>query len=126
MATRTETLRSGWTLDGLRIFLQHDPERGCYRLATRWRWLARFESIEAACDAFEVMELSEGEPVALASHIKTEIHRNPRSRSAGSAHARLVHIAECAERRQRGLVPRPCGRKGAVVRWVPARRAPLQ
>lgn len=121
MATRTETLRSGWTLDGLRIFLQHDPERGCYRLATRWRWLARFESIETACDAFEVMELSEGEPVALASHIKTEIRRNPRSRSAGSPHARLVYLADCAELRLQGLRPQSAGRRGAVIRWVPAR-----
>lgn len=121
MATRTETLRSGWTLDGQRIFLQYDIERRRYLLATRWRWLAPFESLDAACDAFEVMEMSEGEPVALASHIKTEIRRNPRSRSAGSPHARLVYLADCAELRMQGLRPQSAGRRGAVVRWVPAR-----
>lgn len=37
-----EVLRSSFTCEGTRVFLIHDPEKGLYRLGTRWFWLTAF------------------------------------------------------------------------------------
>ncbi len=55
----TETLRSGITPDGQRVFLVFDAARATYRLATRWIWLSQFDRVQDACDAFEALEMME-------------------------------------------------------------------
>lgn len=77
-----EILRSSFTCDGIRIFMTFDAEAKVYRVATRWVWLAAFDSVWDACDAFEAMELMGGADRHLASLIKQEIKRVPRYRAS--------------------------------------------
>lgn len=116
----TITLRSGWTLDGQRIFLEHDQAGEVFRVGTRWAWLLKFGAVQDACDAFEALELMEGGITELAKHLATEIRRTPRHRSAKAAPAmaRVSELVRCAELRMQGLRPQACGSKLAVVRWV--------
>jgi hypothetical protein len=114
------TIRSGWTLDGQRIFLEHDAEQRLFRVASRWAWLLKFAAIEDACDAFDALELMEGSISDLARHLAAEIRRAPRYRIAKTAPAmaRVVDLVRCVELRMRGLRPQACGRKHAVVQWI--------
>lgn len=116
-----EILRSGFTLDGDRIFVIHDPARSVYRLATRWRWLAKFSSVYDACDAFEALELIEGDEVAAAKQLVREIARVPRSRFYQPAGIqRITYLVNSAERRLAGLRPIRTGSKGTIESWIPA------
>lgn len=56
-----ETIRSGFTADGQRVFILFETERRRYRVATRWQWLASFDNVWDACDAFETIEMLEGD-----------------------------------------------------------------
>ncbi len=116
----TNVLRSGFTLDGQRIFLEYVQNKETYRLGTRWVYLLNFDRIEDACDAFEVLEFLEGEPKELAKHIKTEIKRTPRHRVAqqATAMARVVHLVRNVEFRLAGKRPVMSGSKCSVVSWV--------
>lgn len=116
----TTTIRSGWTLDGQRIYIEHDTARRVFKVATRWAWLMKFNAIHDACDAFEALELLEGGISNLATHVVAEIRRVPRHRTVASARgmARVAEIVRCAELRTRGIKPQACGSKSAVVRWV--------
>lgn len=116
-----EILRSSFTCDGIRIFMTFDAEAKVYRVATRWVWLAAFDSVWDACDAFEAMELMGGADRHLASLIKQEIKRVPRYRaSKWLGMERVNSLIDCAVRRLSGLRPQSCGRKASVVRWIPA------
>lgn len=119
---RTETLRSSFSLDGLRIFLEYDQDRNEFRLATRWRWLSKFDNVHDACDAFEALELIEGDEIRAATLIKKEIARVPRHRfgNAGRDMRRINYLINCVERRLAGLRPIRTGSKGAVECWIPA------
>lgn len=120
-APDVETLRSGFSLGGARIFLIYDCQRRAYRLATRWRWLASFATVFDACDAFEALELVDGEEVAVARLLVREIHRVPRHRFANpSGMPRIAYLVNAVERRLAGLRPIRTGSKGAVEAWVPA------
>jgi hypothetical protein len=118
--TPTTTIRSSWTLDGQRIFIEHDAGRGLFRVATRWVWLIKFASIEDACDAFEALELLQGSISDLAAHLAAEIRRTPRHRiaKAAPAMARVADLVRCVELRLQGLRPQACSRKHAVVQWI--------
>jgi hypothetical protein len=117
-----ETLRSSFTCDGVRIFLIHDAPTKTFRIGTRWYWLNSFESVWDACDAFEALQLMEGDEKLILRALKTEIMRNPRTRY--SFHRigmeRVNYLISCAEKRLQGLRPVSCGSKGSVIRWVPA------
>lgn len=113
-----ETLRSSWTLDGQRIFLIFSA--GLYRVATRWVWLASFKQLAEAAVAFEALEMLEGDPRALMSHIKTEIRRRP-SRQFGSRRhsmSRIAYLVRCVDNRVAGLRVRIGGSKGSVEAWA--------
>jgi hypothetical protein len=114
-----ETLRSGFTPDGQKVFLIFDGQH--YRLATRWIWLDRFLSIWDACDAFEALEMMEGDLRASSKKIKTEIARIPRHFDLLRNKAtRISHLVTCAEKRINGLRPLSCGSKSSVTKWIPA------
>lgn len=92
----TETLRSSWTLDGTRIFLQFDPVRGLYRLATRWYWLTSFTQINDACEAFEALEMSEGDHCVVAKRLKhaTRLKRSPAATAMSRIHQLLSYVEQ--------------------------------
>lgn len=56
---QAETLRSSWTLDGIRIFLVHDPKTSRFKVGTRWYWLGTFAKVDDGCAAFEALEMIE-------------------------------------------------------------------
>ena len=115
-----ETLRSSVTPDGQRVFLVFDEDKSQYRLATRWIWLAGFDSVWDACDAFEALEMMEGDLRASSKKIKTEIARIPRHFDLLRNKAtRISHLVTCAEKRINGLRPLSCGSKGSVTKWIP-------
>lgn len=117
-----ETLRSSFNCDGTRLFLIFDAHARLYRLATRWYWLSSFNSIWDACDAFEALELMEGNEQQLARTIKAEIKRVPRHvfGSARNRMGRINYLINSVERRVQGLRPVRCGSKGSVERWIHA------
>lgn len=117
---KKERIRSGWTLDGQRIILEHDEEKALFVLGTRWVILAKFHAIQDACDAFEALEMLEGNPADLAKHLKAEIKRVPLFRSARNSHAmaRVVDLVRSVEMRVHGFRPVACGAKLSVIKWV--------
>ena len=117
-----ETLRSSVTCDGIRVFLVYDTEKKYFRIGTRWYWLTNFESVWDACDAFEALQLMEGDEKQIMEALKVEIKRTPRGRYSFQriGMGRVNYLINCAEKRLQGLRPLSCGSKGAVVRWVPA------
>lgn len=119
-----EVLRSSFNCDGTRLFLLFDKDKGMYRLATRWSWLTAFQSVWDACDAFEALELMEGDERQICLVLKAEIKRVPRSRfgSKRGSMSRINYLINSAERRMQGYRPRPCGRKGSVERWELAKQ----
>jgi hypothetical protein len=125
MENAVETLRSSFTAAGTRVFLTYDPAKAQdkpYRLATRWRWLASFEQIQDACDAFEALELSdcEGREHDFAKWAVREIRRVPRHMFGPqrSTMKRINYLINSVERRMQGLRPQRCGSKGSVERWI--------
>lgn len=95
-----ETLRSSVTLQGDRLFLIYDPMRNLYRVATRWSWLTSFSHIDDACDAFETLELVNGDIHQAASLAKAEISRRTRvatSNRGSSAMKRTWLLVDCIE-----------------------------
>lgn len=117
----TETIRSSFTPDGQRVFLLFDVERGIYRIATRWSWLTQFDNIWDACDAFEAVELMEGDLRKVAKLAKSEIARVPRHHFVRAiSMSRIVYLVNSIERRLAGLRPIRTGSKGSVEAWVPA------
>ena len=114
-----ETLRSGFTPDGQKVFLIFDGQH--YRLATRWIWLAGFDSVWDACDAFEALEMMEGDLRQAAKAIRGEISRVPRHQfgSKRNSMGRTNYLINCAIKRLAGLRPVTCGSKGAITKWVP-------
>lgn len=117
----TETIRSSFTPDGQRVFLEFDAERNVYRIATRWAWLVSFDNIWDACDAFEAIELIEGDLRKSAKLAKSEIGRVPRHHSAApQSMGRINYLVNCIERRLAGLRPIRTGSKGSVECWVAA------
>ena len=68
---------SNWP-QALQAALNAVERSGAYRLATRWQWLAAFDSIWDACDAFEALELLVVCEKQIADLIKREIKRVPR------------------------------------------------
>lgn len=116
----TEILRSSFSLDGIRIFLIYDRKRTAFRLATRYRWLATFVNVFDACDAFEALELIEGDEVAASKHLVREIARVPRHTCAnrGAGMDRIAHLVRCVERRLAGFRPMRTGSKGSVEVWI--------
>lgn len=117
---RLEVLRSSFTLDGTRVFLIHDAQRVAYHLATRWAWLSSYQKIEDACDAFEALELMEGDEKRITGFLTSEIKRVPRHRfgSARNTMGRINYLINCVEHRLQGHRLVICGSKGAVERWV--------
>lgn len=116
-----ETLRSSYTQDGTRFFLVFDANRATFRIGTRWHWLASFDSVWDACDAFEAMELVDGDLIELGRLIKKEIRRVPRYRFfRPGGMGRINYLVNSVDRRLQGLRPQRCGSKGAVERWIPA------
>ena len=122
MHTNNETLRTGWTLDGQRIFVIYQPSTALYRVATRWAWLLKFKQLQDAADAFETLEFLQGNISDLAKYLAIEIHRVPRHARARTAPAmaRVAELVRCVERRMQGQRPQACGSKLAVVKWVEA------
>ena len=116
-----ETLRSSITTDGQRVFLFFDETRGLYRLATRWSWLASFDSVWDGCDAFEALEMMEGDLRQAARAIKREISRVPRHRfgSKRNSMGRTNYLIDSVIKRLSGLRQVICGSKGAITKWVP-------
>lgn len=117
-----ETLRSSFTCEGVRVFLIYDAQTRAYRLATRWYWLASFETVWDACDAFEALQLMEGDDQQICRILKSEIKRVPRYVFGSNRNkmGRINYLINSAERRLRGLRPIRCGSKGSVERWVAA------
>ncbi|HDS1721606.1 hypothetical protein NPS53_08850 [Pseudomonas putida] len=116
-----EILRSSFTQDGIRFFLVFDAEKTTFRIGTRWHWLESFDSVWDACDAFEAMELADGDHIKLGRLIKKEISRVPRIRFVQrGGMGRINYLINSIERRLQGLRPQRCGSKGAVERWIPA------
>lgn len=124
MIENTEVLRSGWMIDGTRIFLEFQKDKEIYQINTRWARLTFFGSIEDACDAFEAMELADGEAKPLALAIKKEIARVGRHEfgKSRSTHGRINYLVRSAERRLAGLRPIRHGSKGSVEAWIPSRK----
>lgn len=117
----TETIRSGFTPDGQRVFLEFDQAKNVYRVATRWAWLVGFDNIWDACDAFEAIELMEGDLRKVAKLAKSEVVRVPRhSFVAPQSMARINYLVNSIERRLAGLRPTRTGSNGSVECWVPA------
>jgi hypothetical protein len=121
-ASAQETLRSSFTCEGVRIFLLFDAHARLYRLATRWYWLTSFGSIWDACDAFDALQLMEGDDRQICRILKSEIKRVPRHHFglARNKMGRINYLINSAERRLQGLRPIRCGSKGAVEHWVAA------
>ena len=115
----TETLRSSWMIDGTRIFLVFDETSGKYRVGTRWYWLASFDTVHDACDAFDVLEFCEHhDHRAIGQWIKREIKRTPRWRFARpNSPRRIIYLVRCVEHRLAGQRVKYCGSKGAVEVW---------
>ena len=115
-----ETLRSGFTPDGQRVFLLFDSAINKYRIATRWAWLASFEVINDACDAFEAIEFMEGDLRPAARIAKAEIARVPRHAFGRGrcSMGRISYLISCVERRAKGFRPVIFGSKGSVEKWV--------
>lgn len=118
--TNQEVIRSSFSCEGTRLFLVFDSCTRAYRLATRWQWLAAFDSIWDACDAFEALEMLEGNEKQLAALIKREIKRIPRHEFglARNTMGRLNYLINSVERRLQGLRPIRSGSKGSVERWI--------
>lgn len=118
----SETLRTGFMLDGNRLYLIYDRARRKYRLGTRWVWLASFEGVKDACDAFEALELIDASNhQALGAALVQEIRRTPRTsfgHVGSNRMGRISYLVESVEKRLLGLRPQRCGTKGSVERWV--------
>lgn len=118
-----EILRSSFCPDGSRIFLMFDASRNLYLIATRWSWVVRFKSVWDACDAFEALEIVEGELRAVGQWLRREIQRVPRHHFVQSGSmGRLNYLINGVERRLRGLRPQRCGSKSSVEQWIPTTR----
>jgi len=116
-----ETLRSSFTPDGQRVFLEFDSESKVYRIATRWAWLISLDNIQDACDAFEAIEMMEGDLRQFAKLAKSEINRVQRHHFvAPQSMARINYLINSIERRLAGLRPIRTGSKGSVESWVVA------
>ncbi len=70
-----EILRSSWTLDDIRIFLEFNPAKQTYVVATRWAILASFSNINDAIVLFEAVEMSEDTSKAFTKAIMREMDR---------------------------------------------------
>lgn len=117
----TETIRSSFTPDGQRVFLEFDAERQVFRIGTRWAWLVSFGSIWDACDAFEAIEMMEGDLRKVAKMAKAEVGRVPRHQFvAPQSMGRINYLINSIERRLAGLHPIRTGSKGSVETWVSA------
>ena len=112
-------LRSSFSLDGTRIFLVHIEGSG-FRIGTRWRWLAKFDLIFDACDAFEALEMMEGDLARAGAALKAEIRRVPRHTFGRkrSTHSRISYLVRCSESRAAGMRLKRCGSKGSVEYWT--------
>lgn len=116
---KNEILRSSFTVEGEKIFLEYDPVKAVYRLSTRWHWLTIFDNIYDACEAFEALEYSEDEPRKFAKACKLEITRVPRfTVYKRNFHSRIYNLVQCTERRLAGYRPRACGAKHSIVEWI--------
>ena len=114
----TETIRSSFTPDGQRVLLEFDAERKVYRIATRWAWLVSFDNIWDACDAFEAIEMMEGDLRQSAKLAKSEISRVPRHHFvAPHSMGRINYLINSIERRLAGLRPIRTGSHGSVEVW---------
>ena len=114
----TETLRSSFTTAGQRVFLEFDSESKVYRIATRWVWLASFDNVLDACDAFEAIEMMEGDLRQIAKLAKSEINRVPRHHFvAPYSIGRINYLINSIERRLTGLRPIRTGSHGSVEQW---------
>ena len=109
------TIRSGVTPDGQRVFIEQHSKQ--FRIGTRWAWLAKFDCIKDAVQAFEVIEFCEGDLCVCMKAIKAEMRRTNASRVAGKAMAYTWYLLDCVERRLIGLRPVLCGSKGSIVEW---------
>ena len=115
-----ECLRSGWTMDGQRVFVSFNPARQKYVLHTRWVNLAKFNHVYDAIDAFEAMELLDCQNLQTTiGFLKKEIERTPRYKSAQpNTQARIFYLVNCVENRQDGKQLKIVGSKGSVEQWV--------
>ena len=115
-----EILRSSFTADGQRLFLEFDGEH--YRVGTRWTWLIKFPCVWDACDAFEVIELMQGDLSQVAKQLKVEIVRVPRWQLGAKRNSpsRIWNLLSCVEKRLSGLRPVSCGSKSSLIAWKPA------
>jgi hypothetical protein len=122
MTIKNESIiRSSFALDGTRIFLIHDDSKSVFRIATRWSWLATFQTVWDGCDAFEALELLEGDLRSISRLLRTEINRVPRWVFIHrNRMGRINYLINSAERRLQGLRPQRCGTKGGVEKWIPA------
>lgn len=115
-----ETLRSGFSPDGQRIYLVFS--NGKYRLCTRWVWLSDFDTLADAADLFEALEFTEGDLKKAAKIGKAEIRRVPRRVFGESRNSmsRICYLFNAIDRRLSGLRPVRCGSHGSVEKWVPS------
>jgi hypothetical protein len=114
-------IRSSFTPDGQRVFLEFDAERKVYRIGTRWNWLIDFANIWDACDAYEAIEFMEGDLRQAAKLAKAEIARVPRHQFTDpNSMGRIRYLINSIERRLAGLRPIRTGSKGSIESWVAA------
>lgn len=115
-----ECLRSGWTMDGQRVFVSFNPTKQKYVLHTRWANLVSFTCVYDAIDTFEAMELLDCQNLqATIGFLKKEIERTPRYKSAAqNTQARISYLVNCVENRQDGKRLKISGSKGSVEQWV--------
>ena len=109
------TIRSTFTQDGQRLFL--DECAAGFQLQTRWYRIGKpIEGIYEAIDAFEALELMEGDlRTAFRMGVRPEMERLPRCRCIGG---RVLALVEGAEKRLLGLRPQACGSKQSLTKWV--------
>ena len=99
MNVQLEVLRSGFLLEGDRLFLYFDRAIQQFRVGTPWRWLAKFPDLDNAGAAYEAIELIDLDVNLIAQRIGRAVRANPAQKfsAAASAMARVTAIVSAVE-----------------------------
>ena len=114
------TIRSSYTIDGVRLFCDaiDSAQRTVFEVRSRWQWFHRSASIHEALAVFEGLCFEDGPTRRHAKNLVIEARRNRINRFTSRA-AWERRVIECARRRSDGLVPVIGGSHGAIEIWKP-------
>jgi hypothetical protein len=115
-----ETIRSSWSIEGEPMFCEYNEAKKQFEVSSRWLNFFKTPDIYVALVIFDGLCMEDYPTKEHTKRLVHEARRNKRQRFSSNMgwHSRVI---ECALRRAEGLVPRICGSKGSVEKWIPAK-----